>query len=124
MPRVRMPHKVRVGNKLVPIDYPEIVLALDGSGEELSGQCDPINGKISISRTDNTSRKLLRSTLLHEVIHYMLYVSGQASVLERAHIDREEGVVITLEINLLPTIDWKSKMWQDWKLIDLIEDEI
>lgn len=116
--RCRMPHKVKLGGQIIEITYPERVF--DGQ-EELAGICHGPTNKIEISRSDNNSRKLLKSTLWHEVLHFALYISGQTVTLEQQDIEREEGIVLTLETNLLPAIDWKAPMWKDWRLIEIIE---
>lgn len=61
------------------------------------GETCGASGKIEIDKTKHTSQELLDSTLLHEVIHGILYVSGQSEMLSE---QQEEGLVIALENGL------------------------
>jgi hypothetical protein len=115
MKRYRLPHKVRIGNRTVNIHYKHQVLS--DNGEELAGQCVAPQESIEISLSDNTTRKLILSTLWHEVLHYVLYYSGQCVALERVDMEREEGVVLALENVLFGAVNWKASMWKDWKLV-------
>ena len=119
--RTKMPHKVRIGGHWADIEYPAKVFLIN-TKEELSGQCISMQDKMQISRSQNNTRKLMRSTLFHEVIHWTLYITGQENHINYHDIDREEGIVQALELNLLPIVDWKSAMWKDWKFVDFCEE--
>jgi hypothetical protein len=61
------------------------------------GETEGAAGKIVIDHSKHTSQEELDSTLLHEIIHGILYISGQAETLSE---HQEEGLVIALENGL------------------------
>ena len=74
---------------------------IDDDGDTVSGLCYGSGHRIYISTEENKTPEEINSTLLHECIHAILYVSGQSQLLKEDH---EEGIVIALESALAPLI--------------------
>jgi hypothetical protein len=63
--------------------------------ETLAGTCERTKHIINISTRENETQEQLESTLLHEILHGILYVSGHHAVI--ADEDKEEALVLALE---------------------------
>jgi len=78
------------------IDYVEKIK--DTEDGLLSGESDGSRHKILISRSENETEDRIESTILHEIIHSILYISGHNASL--ANMAIEEGLVLALENGL------------------------
>jgi len=85
--------------KYVPILGHNFKLELVPKMQDL-GECDGVSKTIKISK-DHKSVDALVSTLLHEIIHGALYISGHSEKLEK---EQEEGIVLALEHAIYPII--------------------
>lgn len=65
--------------------------------EDTFGETCGMTSRISVDLDKHSSQELLNSTLLHEIIHGVLYVSGQSQTLSE---QQEEGLVVCLENGL------------------------
>lgn len=69
------------------------------------GDCEAEGAVIRIAPlSEHTATKPPASTLLHEIIHAALYVSGLEDVLERKEPGLDETIVRVLESALFPLI--------------------
>lgn len=82
-------HKMRIKRK--PRLFSE-------DGQELCGYCDFEKREIWLSDSEKVDQG---ATLLHEVIHAILYYSGQGAVME---VKDEETLVTALEHGLKPLL--------------------
>ena len=112
--KVRAPHAVQVGPKVFTIKYQPMVVH---DGDEVCGYCDGPGYEILLSLTENHSKDALFSTLFHETVHAIWYVTGQADTLKEPNI--EEGVTVAMENFLGEAINWKHPMWKEWKVVKL-----
>ncbi len=64
------------------------------------GETIGVERKIRIS--NKLSGEQLKSTIIHELLHAILYITGQS---ERLDHDFEEAIVIALEHGLTPLVD-------------------
>jgi hypothetical protein len=65
--------------------------------ETVYGDCDITRRRIRISLKHNETDEQLERTLLHEILHAILGLSGQAERLEGENNEQEEGIVVALE---------------------------
>lgn len=86
-------------NKITPPNLPNEITVLGQTFQirlvpsvDDDGTCDGPNRMITVSETQTQAEA--DSTLLHEIIHAALFVSGHAETLGD---DREEGIVLALE---------------------------
>ncbi len=113
--KVKVPHKVQIGPKSFEIVYKDKVTGREDK-DSLCGLCDPVTETITISLTEHPKVSLLMSTVFHETLHGILYITGQAETLTHGEAGtQEEGIIVAMENFLIPTVDWKSSMWGDWK---------
>lgn len=90
MPVMGVPFRIQQAKKL--------------AGGKEDGQCWGSLRKIVV-RSD-TSEMEFESILLHEIIHAVLYVSGQSQMFTN---EQEEGLVLALEHGLLPLYQRRIK---------------
>lgn len=95
MSRSERPRRIKVCGVWFSIQYVEGLV--DEKGEAMSGDCAPTTRKIRICTAQNDTPELIEATLLHEVLHAILFVTGQSQHLKS---DREEGLVLALEHGL------------------------
>lgn len=89
------PRRIKVCGVWFAIQYVEGLV--DEKGEAMSGDCSSTNRKIRVCTIQNDTQELVESTLMHEVIHAILFCTGQSQHLDA---DREEGLVLALEHGL------------------------
>lgn len=65
--------------------------------EIVYGDCDVNRRRIRISLKYNETDDQFERTLLHEILHAVLGVSGQTERLEGENNEQEEGIVVALE---------------------------
>jgi hypothetical protein len=82
----------------IPFDVEYVEKIKDIEDGLLSGESDGSRHKISISKSENQTEDHIESTILHEIIHSILYISGQNATL--ANMAIEEGIVLALENGL------------------------
>lgn len=68
------------------------------------GESDGVNRTIKVKKSLTDDPK--RSTILHEIIHSILYVSGQS---ERLTEEQEEALVLALEHGLDPLYELREE---------------
>ena len=112
--KINAPHKVRIGPRNFKIVYKDSLLSKDK--EELSGGCHQASDLIEISLTQNRDKDMLFSTIFHEFLHGVWYVSGQTS---RFVEDQEEDLTVLMESYLESMIDWSNPIWTNWKDVNL-----
>lgn len=112
--KVKLPHKVWIGPKSFSIVYKSTIKV---DNEVVGGSCYGPKREIEISLSESHTREELLETLWHEIIHAVLYVSGQSSTLNND--DQEEGIVVALEGFLADAVDWNASMFEDWKPVKI-----
>lgn len=117
--KIKVPHEVQIGPGLFKIYYKKIVK--DDEGKVCSGLTVASARRIEISTSENETKTEILETIFHEFCHGMLYVSGQAAVIDSDA--EEEGLVIQLENYVSPMLDWKCPVWKKWKLIEFTPKE-
>lgn len=75
----------------------EKTLGLDDDGSVMEGLSSPYEIKIALD--SNKTLELQESTLLHEILHSILHVSGQSNMLSEK---QEEALVVAFEHGLMP----------------------
>jgi len=88
----------------IPFKF-EYVDKISSEGEHLAGITHPSDRKIQVSTKDNESAELRESTALHEIIHGILYVTGQSELLTS---EQEESIVVAIEHGLHGIVDFKE----------------
>jgi hypothetical protein len=86
-------------------------------GEEVQGCFKSDSMVIEISTSENKTEEQIKSTIFHETLHGILSITGQSATIEKENI--EEGIVVTLELHLADKINWKHKMWKNWRAVDV-----
>lgn len=89
--------------KTVPVMGVPFDVKWDQDCDDARGDCDGTGREIRIGKHDgeNVSEG---STLLHETLHAILFISGLDEILERREKGLEETVVRTLEAALYPIL--------------------
>ncbi|MBA2680996.1 MAG: hypothetical protein H0U76_21695 [Ktedonobacteraceae bacterium] len=70
---------------------------VNSKADALYGDCDGPGHTIRICTKLNKTPQACEATLMHEVIHAILYLTGQSELLSE---DREEALVLSLENGL------------------------
>jgi hypothetical protein len=86
-----MPRRVKICGIWFAVKY------IDGLADGASGLMYGPTRQIHVCTALNDSKELLEATLLHEIVHAILYVSGQTQHLSSI---LEEGIVCALETGL------------------------
>jgi len=82
----------------------EYVDKVSHEGEHVSGLTQGSDRKISVSLTENSTKELRESTSFHELLHAILYVTGQSEMLTT---EQEEALVVAVEHGVLQFMDFK-----------------
>lgn len=97
------PKKIMVMGKTIDIKYVKKVDKQDSMGE-----CNGPERLIKIR--DSLQGEQLDDTILHEIIHQIIYLSGQG---EHLTDEQEEGLVLAISTGLLPLIKLNLKDLSD-----------
>lgn len=89
-------HVVVLGKKIKIKRHKKLV---DTTKRELFGLFDSDTMTIHLSRSPLHSEK---STLLHEILHAIMFITGQNEILE---FEQEEAIVRAIENGLFPLVD-------------------
>jgi len=96
MSKTKRPTSVMILGTKFRIEYPEII---QDESEQVCGSMTGDERLIKISLKENPTELQLHSSLVHEIVHACLYVSGLSQVLD----DKlEEAVVVALEHGIGP----------------------
>jgi len=87
----------------IPFTF-EYVDKISHEGEHVSGLTQGSDRKISVALAENPTEELRKSTSFHEIVHAVLYVTGQSELLTN---EQEEALVIALEHGLMPHLEFK-----------------
>jgi hypothetical protein len=82
----------------VPFTVQYVDRLKDTDNSSLSGETDGSQHLIKISKSENATSDRVEMTLLHEIIHAILYISGQSAAIDNNSL--EEGIVLALENGL------------------------
>ena len=103
----RLPRKIKILGQVWRVLYVKD-LRVDSSNEDddsdderVSGLSDGNRRTISICTTSNRTPAEVHSTLVHEILHSIIFVSGQRNLLTPA---QEEALVVALEHGLAPVL--------------------
>jgi hypothetical protein len=95
--KIRWPEVEEINGIPFTINYQKKVK--DDAGNECCGLTDGPAHWMKISTDECPSPSMVESTLLHEIIHSILYVSGQSAIIDDEKV--EEGIVTALENGLI-----------------------
>lgn len=89
--------------------------------EDVYGDTDKGKKRIRIDLSNNKSQSLVRSTLLHEVLHAILSQSGLDNLLTD---EVEEAIVVAIEHGLFPLVEFRPSIWERIRPKSKLELEI
>ena len=102
----RLPRKIKILGQVWRVLYVKDLRVSsdeddDSDDERVSGLSDGNRRTISICTTSNRTPAEVHSTLIHEILHSIIFVSGQRNLLTPA---QEEALVVALEHGLAPVL--------------------
>lgn len=112
---MRVPVSLPLGGRIIVVHYPDVIVSDDATNSKGDyGESDAYDGTVLVARKIHTNEPAVWSTLLHELLHVALGVSGHSCQLAAG---QEEGMVTGLE-NCLASIlylspDNKSIKWRE-----------
>lgn len=98
---MRAPVSVMIGGKKVRVEYPDTIPGDTEEEGDLSGDTNSMACRIRISKTQNKSPDAVLHTLIHEMLHMAIGITGHSEVLGAK---REEAIVYALENMLAPLL--------------------
>ncbi len=117
---MRVPVRIPIGGRNVPVEYLEQVLDDDGV-TPLTGATLGDPTRIQISMTENRCPEAVKATLLHEMVHVAFELTGHHELLTE---NQEEALVVALESMLAPVLAFQSKAGIKYRELEFpFEDE-
>lgn len=102
MTRVRRPAQLEILGVPFSVTWNKRDMPVDS--REDCGETTAWEHKMQINSERCGDRATIDSTLLHEIIHAVLYLSGHHASLLGEDVNKEEGLVLALENGLYPVI--------------------
>lgn len=99
-----MPTRIKILGQWVKVVYVDLPIEPD-TKESDRGNCKPDERLIQINKSD--PKHIQRQTLFHEVIHCILYFTGQSAQLDE---EKEEGLVLAIEHGLWDMLPELAKL--------------
>lgn len=111
--KVKVPTKASLDGFIVNLKY------VSKLPDDIYGKCT--DNIIEVALDKHKNKEELLSTILHEMLHAILWKTGLQALLEGLSDTTEEAVVVALENHLRSAIKLDTKSWLEFTFVEIGE---